>query len=67
MDCACCTRGERRNAYIIFSERPERKKPLRRCPMLRLEDNIKMGLKEIWQEVLGWIHVVHYRHVTGLL
>jgi hypothetical protein len=37
--------GERRNAYIILTVKPEGKKQLRR-PECRWEDNIKMDLRK---------------------
>jgi hypothetical protein len=41
--------GERRGAYRVLVEKPERRRPLGR-PMRRWEDNIKMGLREV-----GWV------------
>jgi hypothetical protein len=38
----------------------EKSRPLRRN-MHRLEDNIKMGFKEIWLDVINWINVPRYR------
>jgi hypothetical protein len=48
MDTAYSTRGEKRNAYKILVGKPEGKRPLGRFRR-RLEDNIKMDLREI-----GW-------------
>jgi hypothetical protein len=44
MDSACSTNGERRNAYRILVEKPERRKSLGR-PRRRWVDNIKMYLR----------------------
>jgi hypothetical protein len=38
--------GEKRNAYRILVGKPEGKRPLGR-PRRRLEDNIRMNLREI--------------------
>jgi hypothetical protein len=51
---------EVRNAYRILVGRPERKRPLER-PKLRCQDNIRMGLREIGWEVVGWLHVAQDR------
>jgi hypothetical protein len=42
---------EMRNAYKILVGKPEGKKPFRR-PRHRWEDDIKMGLREIWIEFI---------------
>ena len=39
-------KGERRGVYRVLVGQPEGKRPLRR-PRSRLEDNIKMGFKEV--------------------
>jgi len=39
--------GERRGLYRILMGNPEGKRPLGR-PRRRWEDNIKMGLQEVW-------------------
>jgi hypothetical protein len=46
--------GNMRNAYKILDRKPERKGPLGRCKY-RLEDNIKMDLKEIGCGDVDWI------------
>jgi hypothetical protein len=48
--------GEKRNAYRILVGKPERKKPLGR-PRRRWVDNIKMDLREIGGDGVGWIHM----------
>jgi hypothetical protein len=52
--------GEMRNAYKILVETPEGKRPLGR-PRRSLEDNIKVGIKEIGCEVMDWIHLAQNR------
>jgi hypothetical protein len=52
---------EMRNAYKILVGKPEGKRPfgtLRR----RLEDNIKMYLREIGLEGVDWIHLAQKRN-----
>jgi hypothetical protein len=46
---ACCTNGEKRNAYRILVGKPEDKRPLGR-PRYMWVDNIKMVLREV-----GWV------------
>jgi hypothetical protein len=46
MGRACSTYGEKSNAYSILVGKPEGKTPVGR-PRHRLEDNIKMDLREI--------------------
>jgi hypothetical protein len=48
--------GEMRNAYIILVGKSEGKRPLGR-PRRRWEDNIRMCLREIGCEGVGWIHL----------
>jgi hypothetical protein len=48
--------GEMRNAYKISVGKPERKRPIEN-PRRRLEDNIKMDLKEIRWEGVDWMHL----------
>jgi hypothetical protein len=47
-------------AYNVLAGGPVGKRPLGGS-RLRLEDNIKMDLKEIGWEDLGWIHLAHNR------
>jgi hypothetical protein len=51
---------EMRNAYNILVGGAEGKRPLG-SPKHRLEDNIKMDLKETGWEVVDWIHVAQDR------
>jgi hypothetical protein len=53
-----CT--EEINSYKILVGKPEGKKPLGR-PRHRWEDNIRMDLREIELEVMGWLHLVQDR------
>jgi hypothetical protein len=46
--------------YRVLVRKPEGKVPLR-IPRHWWEDNIKMGLKNICQEDVGWIHLAHDR------
>jgi hypothetical protein len=46
--------GAMRNVYKILVGKPEGKKPLER-PRHRWEDNIKMDLEIVWEDV-DWIH-----------
>jgi hypothetical protein len=46
--------GEMRNAYKILVGKPERKSPLGRSRH-RWEDNIRMYLREIVWECVGWV------------
>jgi hypothetical protein len=48
--------GGRRNAYTVLVGKPEGKRPLGR-PRRRLEDNIKMDLREIGWSCMDWIHL----------
>jgi hypothetical protein len=48
--------GEVRNACNILVGKPEEKRPLGRSRR-RLEDNIRMDLKEIGLEGEDWIHL----------
>jgi hypothetical protein len=68
MGRACSTNGEQRNAYRILVGNPERKRPLGR-PRRRWVDNIKMDLREIGWDGMGWIGSIWLRMGTsgGLL
>jgi hypothetical protein len=52
--------GEGRGVYWILVGRPEWKRPLGR-PRLRLEDNIKMDLREIGINGANWIQLAQDR------
>jgi len=45
----------------LLAVQPEGKGPLER-PRCRREDNIKMDVKELGQEGLGWIHLAEGRN-----
>jgi hypothetical protein len=54
MGQACSTYVERRGAYWVLVENPERKRPLVR-PIRRWEDNIRMNLQEMgWGGGMDW-------------
>jgi hypothetical protein len=55
-----------RNAYSILIRKPEAKRPLGR-PRRRCEDCIRMGLREIGRDGVGWIHVAQGKGSGGLL
>jgi hypothetical protein len=46
--------GEKRNEYRILVGKPQRKRPLGR-PRHKQVDNIKMDLREIGWDSMGWI------------
>jgi hypothetical protein len=48
--------GEMGNAHIILVRKPEGKRGLRRLRRI-CKDNIRMDLREIGYEVLGWMHL----------
>jgi len=48
--------GEMQNAYNSLVGKPEGKRPLRR-PKHRWEDNIRLDLREIGWEGVGWMHL----------
>jgi hypothetical protein len=52
--------GEMRNAYNIFVGKPEGKRRLGR-PRRRCENNIIKDLREIWWEVVYWMHLAQDR------
>jgi hypothetical protein len=52
--------GEVRNAYKILVGKPKRKRPLGK-PRRRWEDNIRMGLREIWWEGVDRMHLAQER------
>jgi hypothetical protein len=51
---------EKRNAYRIFVENPEEKRPLGRHRR-KWEDNIKMDHREIGLGCTDWINLFQYR------
>jgi hypothetical protein len=52
--------GEKRNAYRILVGKPDGKRPLGR-PRRRWVDKIKMVLREIGWEGMGWIDLAQDR------
>jgi hypothetical protein len=52
--------GERRGAYMVLVEKPERKRPLGR-PKYRWEDNMKMDLQEMGCGGMDWIELAQER------
>jgi hypothetical protein len=52
--------GEKRNAYRILVGMPEGKRPLGR-PIRRWVDNIRMDLREIEWDGVGWIDMAQDR------
>jgi hypothetical protein len=55
MGRACGRMGEKRNAYRILVRKPEGR------PRRRWVDNIKMDLREIGRDGMGWINVAQNR------
>jgi hypothetical protein len=60
MGWTCGTHGEGRGVYRVLVGRPEGKRPLGK-PRRRWEENIKMGLREIWIDGANWIHLTKDR------
>jgi hypothetical protein len=52
--------GEKRNAYRVSVEKPERKSPVGRA-RFTWESNIKMDIRKIGQGGMDWIHLVQDR------
>jgi hypothetical protein len=52
--------GEMRNAYEILSGKPEEERRLRK-PRNRWQDNIRMDVKGIGWEGVGWMHLAQNR------
>jgi hypothetical protein len=53
--------GEIRNVYKISVGKPEGKRPLGR-PRRRLEDNIRLDIRELWWEDVDWIYLAQVRY-----
>jgi hypothetical protein len=60
MGRACSTNGAKKNAYRILVGKSEGKRSLGR-PRRRWVNNIKMDIREIGWEGMGWIDVAHDR------
>jgi hypothetical protein len=57
---ACSTNGEKRNACRVLVGKPEGKRPLGR-PGRKWVEHIKMDLREIGWDSMGWIFLVQDR------
>jgi hypothetical protein len=57
---------EMRNAYTILVGKPEGKRQLGR-PRRRWEYNIRMDLREIGWEAVGWVHLAQDREQWWVL
>jgi hypothetical protein len=68
MGRACSTNVKKRNSYRILVGKPDGKRPLGR-PRRRSVDNIKMDLREVGWDGMGWIGLIWLRIGTsgGLL
>jgi hypothetical protein len=60
MGRACSTHGEKRNTYRILVEKPGGMRPLGRSKRT-WEDNIKIDLREIGWDGMGWIDLAQDR------
>lgn len=60
------TNEAKRNAHKILARKPEEKKSSRKY-ISRVEDNVRMGFKEIWREYGPWIQLVQNRPSCKLL
>jgi hypothetical protein len=63
---ACSTNGEKRSTHRILVGKKEGKRPLGR-PRRRLENNIKMDLREIGWGGMDWIDLAQDRKHWGAL
>jgi len=61
MDRACSTHERNEKCIQYFCWEPEGKQPLRR-PRHRWKDNIRMYLREVGWEGMGWIYLVQDRY-----
>jgi hypothetical protein len=52
--------GEEMNAYGVLVVNPEGKRPLAR-PRRRWENNVKIDLREIGRDGMGWTNAAQYR------
>jgi hypothetical protein len=60
------TNGSNEKCTQNFSPKPEEKKSFRKC-ISRLEDMVRMDLKEVWREHGAWIQLVQNRPSCRLL
>jgi hypothetical protein len=60
MGRACSTNGEKKNAYSILVGNPEGKRPLGR-PRRRWVNNIKIDIREIGWDGVGWMDLAQDR------
>jgi hypothetical protein len=58
--------GEMRNAFKILVDKPEGKRPLGRT-RYKWDYNIRMDLRELGWEDVGWMHLAQDRASGGLL
>jgi hypothetical protein len=61
MGKACCTNGEKRNAYRILRGEPEGKRPPE-GPRRKGMDNIKIDVREIRWDGTDWIDLAQDRN-----
>jgi hypothetical protein len=68
--CSIPSTGSKRKVYRVSVGKPEGKTPLER-PGRRLEDNIKMDLREIGRGGMDWIDLVedrdHWRVLANMV
>jgi hypothetical protein len=53
--------GEMRNSYKILVRKPEEKRPFRRWPRCRCEDNIQMDPRRRGWDGIGWMNLAQDR------
>jgi hypothetical protein len=60
MGKACSTDGRDGDAYSVLVVKPEGKRPLRKM-RLRLDNNIRMDLREIGWKGVDWMYLLEVR------